>query len=85
MEQTTASQFTALRAAGQRTFTEAEKAAWGELLRSIRLLCNLTQSDLGDRTGRTKSEISRWEHARHTPHPRARVELAEALAAACGE
>ena len=85
MEQTTDNQFTALRATGQRTFSEAEKAAWGDLLRDIRLLCNLTQSDLGDRTGRTKSEISRWEHARYTPHPRARAELAEALAAAWGE
>lgn len=35
-------------------------------LKQLRLKHNLTQSDLGDKIGVTKSKISEWENGKHT-------------------
>jgi transcriptional regulator with XRE-family HTH domain len=52
----------------------------GELIREARLRAGLTQYDLGDRTGRDRAVVARWEQGAVTPS----VETLLELVRACG-
>lgn len=50
----------------------------GELIREARLRAGLTQADLGERTGRDRAIIARWEKGAVTPNVETLVELIRA-------
>jgi transcriptional regulator with XRE-family HTH domain len=52
----------------------------GDLIREARLRAGLTQYDLGERTGRDRAIIARWEQGAVTPN----VETLLELVRACG-
>jgi transcriptional regulator with XRE-family HTH domain len=50
----------------------------GDLIREARLRAGLTQYDLGERTGRDRAVIARWEQGAVTPNVETLVELVRA-------
>jgi transcriptional regulator with XRE-family HTH domain len=50
----------------------------GDLIREARLRAGLTQYDLGERTGRDRAVIARWEQGVVTPNVETLVELVRA-------
>jgi transcriptional regulator with XRE-family HTH domain len=50
----------------------------GDLIREARLRAGLTQDELGERTGRDRAVIARWEQGAVTPSMETVIELVRA-------
>lgn len=57
----------------------ARRRQFGERLRSARLHANLTQEQLGERIGRDRRTIHRWEYAARVPDLEDLLLLADAV------
>lgn len=56
----------------------------GARIREARTALRMTQADLGDATGRSANNISKWEAGLHAPKPTELVALARALSVSAG-